>query len=303
MGLGLIAFRQVTIMLILMLVGILCAKTNMIDEHANNKLSSVLLYLVTPAVIFMSFQRPLEADLVRGLGLAFLLTILTFAFTITFSNFIYKNRPDGRKQVEIFGSVYSNSGFIGLPLVYGVFGSDGVFYISAWIVFSSSMNWLHGVMVMSGENSFAFIRKALLTPPILTTLTGLVFFFLQIQLPEILLAPVGMIRDLNTPLAMIIAGVTLVNANVKKVVSNINIYKYCFIRLIVIPFIVLMTFNQFNIDPLIRGVIVVAAGCPAAVVTILFAKRYDKDHLYASELVVSSTVISLITLPILLFFV
>lgn len=303
MELSLIAFRQIFMMLLLMAVGVGCAKTGLIDEQTNSKLSNLLLFIMAPAVIFISFLRPLESELITGLMIAVGLSVLSFAVKLVVTTLIYLKNTDTTRPLDQFACVYSNAGFIGIPLIQGVFGSEGVFYLTAYLAIFYLLNWTHGIMILSGEMSFTSFTKALRSPAIIAIAIGFSVFIFQIELSDLITEPINMIADMNAPLAMFVAGFAMSKANVKKIITNPKIYKVCFIRLILIPLIVIGIFSFFNIPTIILGTIVIVTACPVAISIILFAYRYEQDITYATELMISSTILSMLTIPLLLFLI
>jgi predicted permease len=303
MELALIAFRQIFMMLILMTVGVGCAKTGLIDQQTNSKLSSLLLFIMAPAVIFMSFLRPLESELITGLMMALGLSVVSFIVKLVVTTIIYLKNTDTNRSLEKFACVYSNAGFIGIPLIQSVFGSEGVFYLTAYLTIFNLLNWTHGIMIMSGQMSFASFTKALRSPAIIAIAIGFTTFILQIEIPDLVIEPINMLAAMNAPLAMMVAGFAMSKANVKKIITNPKIYKVCFIRLILLPLIVIAIFSFFNIPIMISGTILIVTACPVGINIVLFAYRYKKDDTYATELMISSTILSMLTIPLLLFLI
>ena len=303
MELALIASRQILIMLILMGVGILSAKTNLIDDHTNSKLSSFLLFVIAPVLIFSSFLRPLEADLVMGLLIAGGLSVVSFAVKLIVTGLLYRKSDLEHAAIEKFACIFSNAGFIGIPLIQGIFGSEGVFYLTAYLTLANFLNWTYGIMIMSGEFSLSFFTKALRSPAILSIAAGFIVFFLQIELPDLITDPIDMLSGLNAPLAMMVAGYGLSKANFKQIVTNLHILKVAFVRLLLLPLLVIAIFSFFNVPTIVLGTIVVVTGCPVAVSIVLFSYRYEKNDTYATELMISTTILSMLTIPLLLFFI
>jgi len=299
MDLANITFGQILTMLIIMIFGFGCAKVKMIDEKMNKKLSNFLLMLVNPLVIFMSYQRDFERDLLNGLFIAIGLATLLFSISLAIAHLRFPDRKGLSRAVERYSAVYSNSGFIGIPLVLGIFGPLGVFYLTAQLTVSNLLMWTHGVAVMQGKADMTLLKKALLSPPLIATIIGFICFLVGIRLPIAMARPIEMIGSMNTPLAMIVAGVSISKANFGKIVRNKNIYHLCLIRLVVIPLMVIGVFSFLNVPVTIAGTLIIAVSCPVAANAILFAYRYERDHLYASELFVASTLLSMLTIPLL----
>jgi len=285
----------------LLLVGMLCFKVGLIDEASNKKLSKVLLLVISPVVIFLSYQRPFETELLSGLLVALGLSALSYAIALAVAHVVY--RSNKRFHIEQYASVYSNCGFIGIPLIYGVFGSEGVFYLTAYISVFNLLVWTHGVMVMSGNRSIAFLKKALISPALVGVYLGFVFFIFEISLPEILITPMEILGDTNTPLAMLIAGASIAGTNLGVALKQTKLYKLCIIRLLLIPVLFILVAGTLGLPDIIVGTIAIATACPAAANLVLFANLYDKDHFYASELMAATTVLCMATIPLMLMLV
>lgn len=301
MTLAFTAFRQIFIMLILMMIGVLCSKTKLIDEQMNNKLSSFLLFLVTPVVIFKSFQREYEPALLNGLLLSLLLSFGVFLLCFLVAYVFNRKNKNPNREAEIFACIYPNAGFIGIPLINGVLGSEGVFYLTVYIVVFNFFNWTHGVMLMSGTKNKGALKKVLLTPGLLATFVGLSFFLLQIHLPDVLLEPLDMINNMNTPLAMLVSGYALSRTSIFSILKNKMMYIICALRLLVTPLLVILILSFLpNIPELLRSTFIIVSACPIGVTIVLFSYTYKKDYIYATELMVASTILSMFTIPLVI---
>ena len=312
---SLITFNQVLIMIIIIAIGALCYKVKLIDNSTNQKLSNIVLMLVNPMVIFVSYQRDYDNELLEGLLLALLLSIITHIVSITISYLLIRKKrkirieEDGivtkkyvdNKDVEVerMCTIYSNVGFMGIPLMNGIFGSVGVFYATASITIFNIFIWTHGVILMSGQGEFDLkgMLKKLISPTLIAIILGLLFFLLQIRIPGVLHEAFPHIHNMNTPLAMLVAGVTIGQADFKKLITNYRIYIIAFLKLLFIPILLLLVYRMFPIDETVLSTAVILAGAPTASTTIMFAMKYKKNSLYAAEIFTVTTLLSAITIP------
>lgn len=301
MSLAIAAFNQIIIMFFIIVVGIVCYKTKLIDNPMNKKLSDLVLYLVNPFVIFVSYQRKFEASLLRGLLISLLLAIVTHAFGIIISWLIVRRKQhEADITIERFAVIYSNCGFIGIPLVNGIFGGEGVFYLTAYLTIFNLVVWTHGIITMSGKSDKKTIVKAILSPSIIATLSGFLFFICRIILPDITVDALSYIANMNTPIAMLVAGVTIAQTNFIKIFGKLRIYYIAFLKLLFVPIAMLMLFQLFDIPRIVILTSVLAAACPTAATINLFSIKYEKNYLYASELFAMTTILSLITIPLVM---
>lgn len=302
MSLAATAFNQIAIMFFIILIGIICYRIHLIDNLMNRKLSDIVLMLVNPIVVLVSYQREFEATLLTGLLISLLMAVATHTFGIVISKMIIRgDRHKANLVIERFAVIYSNCGFIGIPMAGGLFGSEGVFYITAYMTIFNLLVWTHGVVIMTGKTDIKSIKKALVSPTVLATVAGFLLFVTRISLPEVFLDALSYIGNMNTPMAMLVAGVTIAQTDVRKLLLKPRIYYVSFVKLLFIPIVMLFVFHIFQLPRVVLLTSVLAAACPTAVTVNLFSLRYDKNYLYASEVFAVSTMASMLTIPLVMY--
>ena len=299
MSLANTVLNQILIMFILILVGYICYKLKLIDESLNKKLSDLLLMLVSPFLIFNSFQREFSKELLTGLLISLGLAVITHLFGILAAYVLLRGRnPD--VVIERFSVIYSNCGFIGIPIINGIFGSEGVFYITAYITIFNLFLWTQGLIMMNGVQSPKTMIKTLISPTLVSIILGFISFIAQIRVPVIIFDSMEYVAAMNTPLAMIIAGVTIAQTNIWKIFIKPRIYLAVFLKLIFIPVIVLLIYSKLQLEVPVLAAAVLAAACPTGATGTVFAIRYQKNALYASEIFAMTTLGALITIPVIM---
>ena len=294
-----IILNQTLIMLILIIVGIICKKTKIITDDGNKELSKLVLTVVNPIVILMAYQTDYKPQLVKNLLIAFGLSILSYIILIVAAYLLIPQKDGRETQIERFSAIYSNCGFMGIPLVNALFGSEGIFYLTAFLTVFNLVVWTHGIILISGERNLKNIVKVFYSPVIISIVLGIIMFFAQIRLPDIITDSLNFISNLNTPLAMIVSGVTIADTKILKLLKKPGIYYVSFLKLILLPLILLAVFSLFNVNEQVRITVLVAASAPAAAMCTLQCIRYEKNSLYASEIFAASTILSVVTLPVI----
>ncbi|MBQ8296158.1 MAG: AEC family transporter [Ruminococcus sp.] len=292
-------FKQTMIMLILILIGVLCAKTRIISKETNKQLSGFVLQVVNPVLILMSFQTEYRPELAKNLLITFGLSILSFLIMIGASWLLIRSREGRDTAIERFASTYSNCGFMGIPLINALFGMEGVFYLTAFIAVFNFAVWTHGVILISGQKSLKQVVKVFYSPTIIAIVLGIVMFFAQIRIPSVPAQALQFIADINTPMAMIVSGITMSQTNVLKLIKKPGIYYISLLKLIVLPLILIGVLSLFNIDEIVRVTVLIAASAPPAAMCTLLSIKYEKNSLYASEIFTAGTILSIGTLPII----
>lgn len=298
---------QVVIIFLYMAIGFTLRKLNKISDKGVSDITTLLLTLVTPCVLISSYQQKIpeySPKLLSGLSMAALFTILIHVIAIVLITPIFKKDGSARRKVNIFTSIYSNCGFMAIPILSSVLGSDGVFFGSSYLALFTFFYWTHGVIVYSGSIKSVSAKELFLNPGVIGTLIALLLFLFKLELPVIVNDTVSGIAALNTPLSMIVLGTFLAKVNWKTAFFTPSLYLVSFLRLIIIPlisiFLVLGMQLLFSVDTLIARSVLIPAACPAATVAALFAAKYGSDAVYASELVAISTLFSILTLPVMM---
>lgn len=305
-SLGLTVANQVAIMVIMIAIGFFCYKKELLTEAGVKSMSAILLNVVTPCMLINAYQQDFNTELavkfLTAAGAAVLLHLIMIAIVW----FVFKRQENPMvKKVNTFLSVYSNCGFMGLPLLNAALGDEGVFLGSAYLAVFSLMYWTQGVYVFSGDKRDMISKKAILNPGVLGVLIGLVFFFGRIKLPGLIGTTVSGIAALNTPVAMFVIGSFLAKTKVKSALKNPNVWLVTVLRLLVLPLIslgVLFVLTKTGIaDPLAAMAVLLQVSAPCATVGSLFAVKFGYDPTYASEVIAISTLLSMITIPLMAF--
>ncbi len=321
MSLAATTFEQVLVILIIIVIGVICYKIKLINEDTNKKINNIILTLVMPMVIIVSYQREFSVELLNGLLVSFLLAFITHLISIAISCFLFRKNKrvisrennkivakiddNPNYNLERFASTYSNCIFMGIPLINGIFGSEGVFYVTAYITIWNIFAWTHGILIMEGNEKkggfdFRSLLEKLTSPMIISIIIGLTLFLFQIKLPTTIGTAMNYIASLNTPLAMLIAGGTIAQTNLMDTLKKPRLYFISFVRLLFIPLILLLIFSRFQINNMVLITSIIAAACPTAATAVMFAIRYDKNPIYAAEIFAITTILSGFSLPLII---
>ena len=293
--------QQLTVMFIIMVIGFVSYKTKLLNLSANKAFSTFLLMVVNPALIIYVYQIDFEIRMAILLFYALLAATASHIIGILVSNFFIPRKNNPECAVERISAVYSNCSFMGIPLISATIGLEGVFFLSAYIAVVNLLLWTHGIGLIKDGFSIKYLKEGLLSPVFIATIVAIGFYFTQIRLPILLVDSLGMLKATVTPLAMMIAGISLANANLKNIFTNVNIHKISFIRLLLVPFLTLGLLALLNLDRDVAYTILIASACPPATASILMAIRYDKNQVYASEIFASSALFFIVTLPFVIF--
>jgi len=305
----LLVAKQVAILFVLIGAGMVCRKVKLVDEFAIRGLVNVLILVVTPAIVIECFQRPFDPAMLRQLGLAFALA--TAAHVVAIALAYLTARGDERTQPVLrLATVFSNAGFMGIPLEYAILGAEGVFYGIVYVAMFNVFMWSWGLREMrneeqvekrggGGQRTGTANLKMFVNPGTVGIAIGLPLFLFSVTLPEIVGKPVKMIADLNTPFAMLVIGYYLAGADLKSLVKIPAVHTAAFMRLVVFPLVVVGGLYLLRgwLDRTMALAIVTAASAPVAAMVTMFASKYNRDVDMSVGLVSGTTILSILTMP------
>lgn len=289
---------EVAVILILILVGYFTVKKGMFTKESLGSITSFLLYIITPCLIVSSFLSA-ESGKLDGwtLLLAVVLPALSIVISIAVSYLFFRREPLGRRRVLRFSTVFCNVGFMGIPLVEGIVGSEGVLYGSFFIAVFNIFCWTYGYVMMGGGK--VRLKALLLNPGVIGIVIGLPLYLLDVPVPALIERPIELISALNTPLAMIVVGGYIAQVKLRAFVSDLAVYKMAVLRLVVAPLLYLALVWLLRPDETLLMSTVIQAATPVAANCVLFAVQYGSDAELASKSVAVSTALSVVTIPLL----
>ena len=304
-----ILFNQVLIMFLLLAVGYLLFKIRFITADAANQITKIVLHVVTPALILNTYQMDYDPALAWNMLLGFGLSAGALGIAILISN-LARIKSGSTLCIERFAIVFSNCGFMAVPLVNALFGEVGVFYCNTYITVYNILVWTYGVALMTGgaaknetgnsSHRVTSLFKRFLTPTMICIVLGLICYFFQIKFPAPVKTTVEYIASMNTPLAMLVSGMYLAQNNLFDALKKFRTYYVVLLKCFVVPLVVLAVFCFLPLDDTLFTTILIASACPSASNSLLFAALYGQDIKTASNAFTLTTLFSIISIPLII---
>ena len=300
----LIVAGQVAILFALMAVGAVLRWRKLIKGEAIDGMINLLLLVVTPCLIVDVFQRPFDPAMLRSLAVAFVASAAFHLVVIALARACVRHRNENIRRPLLLAVVFSNAGFMGVPLEQAVLGDVGVFFGVVYIaVFNLFMwSWGYGTMkntVAPSTKHQALNTKMWVNPGTVGLAFGLPLFLLSVQLPAIVRTPIHFLAGLNTPLAMIIIGYCLFGAKLVRVVRMPSVLITAGLRLVVTPLLMIAALWSFRhaLDRNMMLALVIAAAAPVAAMVSMFASKFGRDVDVTVAVVSGTTLLSILTMP------
>lgn len=290
-----------TVLFIYMVVGFYCRKSGIFNDVARDKLTDLVIKITLPCMIFESFNMPFSLETLKQGGQAILIATVMAVVALLLGKVLYNRFPYEEKSILQYGTLVSNSGFAGLPVVSGAYGDEGLFLGSLFIIPTRILMWSAGISLFTKADAKQAVKKVMLNPGIIAVEVGLIRMILQIPLPHFVDSAVDNLGACTSPLAMALVGAILADVPLKTVFDPKSFYLVA-VRQFLLPGICLVALRLLGMDPLTIGVSVVITGMPIGSTTAILAQKYGADAKFASKCVFISTLTSLVTVPILTLF-
>ncbi len=291
--------QQVLVLFVFISIGFIIGKAKLLDPSASKGITNIVLYVVVPANIIVSFQGEFLGNKIFIFFLVVLITIILHAINVVIVKLFLKEADPRRQNIMQFASVFSNCGFVGYPLMSAILGATGVLYGSAFVVTSIVLIWVYGVYMITGDKKKLSIRSAILNPGVIGVAVAFLLSLLQIKLSPFVISTLTSLAALNTPLPMLIIGYQMSNAHFAALFRHIGFWVSSLLRLVVFPLLSILVVLLFPIPPVAALSIVIGNATPPASIAGMFAEKFGGDTEFASGLIAAQTAISILTMPII----
>jgi predicted permease len=284
-------------MFLLVAIGFFIRKKGIVNTEGRMNMIDLCLHITLPFNVLHSFLRKWDWNLFIACGVILLLSVGFNAISVFFSAVLYKKQETNRQKSLKYGTIISNSGFLGNPMVEGIYGSEGLLYAALFMLPVRIVMWTIGIAVFLKGRKEKLWKNVLTHPCIVAIYAGVIIMVCGIQFPTFVEKTIVGISGCNTPLSMMLVGMMLAEVKPKGLIDKTMVF-YTAIRLLVIPAVVFAITGFLPIDGMLRGITVIMAGMPAPITTALLSAKYGGDEKYATGMVFLSTILSLITLPL-----
>ena len=295
--LALILINQIITMFILSGIGFILFKAGKLTLEGSKNIGNILIFLSLPCVIINGFRVERTPERITGFLLSILAAVVALLISIAISRLFFK-----KDEIAAFSASFSNPGFFGVPLIVASMSNGAVFYIASFIACINILQWSYGVSLLTHGKSGFTVKNLLKAPFVYATIIGIVLFLTQFQLPSIIDKCIGFLAGLNTPLAMFTIGIYLAQVDMVDMIKRKSVYLTALVRLVIIPLVTLAALWAIPSSLTeMKIAILIASACPVGSNVAVYAQLHNSDYGYAVEEVVISTLLSVITIPLIVY--
>lgn len=299
-----VILEKMAMLVIFLAGGYVFARLKVVGPEFNKGLSKLVINFFLVGLILSSVVNK-EFDMTgREIIFSLLLWCVMMAVSVTvgwLTPRIFRMKSGDKGMYSLMVG-FMNNGFMGFPLAAAVYGTDVLFFAAlSNIPFNLLLYTLGIVILNSGEGKQKLELKRVLNAPIIATLAAIVILAIKIRLPLFIEDTLGYMSSATVPLSMMCIGVSLGGVSLKDAFCHPRLYLISLMRLIVCPLLTWLILRGIITDPVMLGTIVLLAATPTAVICTILGIEYGRDGIESSEGILLSTVLSMLTIPLLIF--
>ena len=296
-----VVFQTMLKLFLLLILGFVLFKCHIFDEYTNKKISALIVNVASPMLIISSIAGVEGSNksivfLMIGAG------ILMYIGFIILGKIINRIFPFPKKDWPVYECmvVFANTGFIGYTVLLDVFGQEAVFYASLIHMAFNFFVYTYAIMCLTkGDDSeFKLNFKQLLTPGIILIFVGIFIYLFDIQLPSVLMDTINSVGSLTAPLSMMMIGSSLAVYPIKDSFTDWRSYVFAFVRLMIVPFVTMIMCRLLHIDAYYANITIITNAMPVGSMVLMLATQYNANVKIVTRNIVVSTLLSVITIPI-----
>lgn len=294
-------FFQMLCLLIMIGAGYFMTKKGMLDAHTNTQMSRMIVNVFNPMLILSSAASSVGLIPLRTMGLVSMIASAMFAILILAGMLLaplFDRRADQRKIYQMM-FVFSNLGFIGIPVVSSILGAEYVVYVTEFLVLYTIVFYTYGVALMDGKFSLSSL-KTMLNPGMVSGVAAILLIIAGVQLPGFLMTAVTYLGNVTSPMALVAVGFALANTDLKRIFCQPKLYVFSVIKLLLLPLGMLPLLRLATDDPALLSVCMVMFGMPIGNMPLILGNQKGIDGSTCSAAIILTTILCVFTIPVLL---
>ena len=302
MHISLLLMNQIIQLFIMIFMGFIIVKAKLLKAEDSKILSVTVLYLIIPCVIINAFQVDYTPQTVKGLLIALAGSVMTQVILLIVVSIL--GRVFHLNEVEVASIYYSNSGNLIVPIVTFILGKEWVLYGCVFMSVQLVFIWTHCKKIISRESTYDW-RKIVLNINMISIAIGIILFLTRIHLPAIINNTLSAVGSMIGPASMIVTGMLFAGMDFKQIFANKRVYFVSFFRLIIVPVIALFLIKCSQLSTFssngnkLMMIVFLAIITPSASTITQMCQVYGNDSQYASAINVVTTLLAIITMPLM----
>lgn len=294
-------FFQMLALLIMIGAGYFMARKRMMDEHTNAQMSRMIVSVFNPMLILSSAAGSaglVSPETIATVGLIALGMFGIFIAAGMILSPFFDKAPDQRKIFQMM-FVFSNLGFIGIPVVSSILGAAYVVYVTEFLLIYTIVFYTYGVALMDGKFSASSV-KSMLNPGTISGLAALLIIICNIQLPDFIKTAITYLGNVTSPMALVAVGFTLAHSDLKRIFCQPRLYVFSAVKLLALPLAMLPLLKMVTGDAALISVCMIMFGMPIGNMPLILGTQKGIDGATCSAAIILTTLLCVLTIPVLM---
>ena len=290
------ALHQITVIFIGILAGFVCRKGKVLSEEGTATVSNIVVKIILPFYLFSAILNSGSAVDPKGVLLTLCLSFGMFLLSGLVALVIVPllRPPAGDKGVYLFETMCGNVTYIGIPVCAAVLGGNAAFYGSLLNIPYNLLCFSLGIWLLAGKLPL----KKILNPAFLSGVAAAILYLLRVPVPSVLLDGCAFIGQATSPCAMLVIGSVLGSVPFREIFTEWRAIPYVLIRLVGLGALMALLLSFIDVDPVLKGVVILMASMPAATNSTMLCTIYGGNRALSAKLIFLSTALSIVTIPL-----
>lgn len=299
-----ITLQQMIIIFLLIMTGFVCRKAKLISDKNNHCLSQLMVYVFNPAIILSSMtgtETGREISIGAAFSMAAFLMIFTIIAAVLISRFLTRDRL-GRKLYQLLFS-FSNVGFIGIPVIRALFGTEYLIYAAVFILEYNLLIYTYGYSLLDEKKKRWKLRdlKPMINMGTFACAVSMFLFFTGLRMPRVINDTVNYLGDAAVPVSLLIIGVNLGQKPLLSVFKNFRTYIFCLLKLMVIPVVEICLLKRLPVSGDLCEIYAILAAMPVGTMPQIIAVEKGIPAGQCTDTILLSTLLSILTIPLIVY--
>lgn len=292
--------QQMIVLFIYMIIGYGAAKKSIFDEGFSKKISWLVVNVANPAMVLSSVVNGEGSIRGKDLMLTARIAVVMFGvllLTARIVPIIFRVEKEDKNIYKVL-TVFNNIGFMGYPVIAAAYGNEALLYAAVFCMVFNILIYSYGTQTIQGTAGKGIQWKKMFNVGVISCVAAVVLYLGNIPVPQFVKSAVSGLSSLTGPLSMMVIGISLSGIRLRELVMDIRLLLYSLVKLVVMPVAGMMIINSFVDNEMLCGVCMVMLATPAASMVVMLAQQYGKNSELASKGVALTTVLSVVTIPL-----
>ncbi|MCR5137353.1 MAG: AEC family transporter [Oscillospiraceae bacterium] len=290
------ALHQITVIFIGILAGFVCRRLKVLNEEGTATVSSIVVRIILPFYLFSAILNSGAGVDSKGvlvtLGLSFGMFMLSGLVALVVVPLL--RPPADDRGVYLFETMCGNVTYIGIPVCAAVLGGNAAFYASLLNIPYNLLCFSLGIWLLAGKLPL----KKILNPAFLSGAAAAVLYLLHVRVPSVIMDGCAFIGQATSPCAMLVIGSVLGSVPFREIFTEWRAIPYVLIRLVGLGALMALLLSLLDVDPVLKGVLILMASMPAATNSTMLCTIYGGNRALSAKLIFLSTALSIVTIPL-----